>query len=377
MSKLQNARFDFKEDALFSGTQINRDRPVAFKLEGRSYIGFDGDTILSALLASGVDTAGEINGEEIALDAELSLPVVVASSDERKPAILPMQRTPIVPGMELLLFTPQSRLRKMTRSALERVRRAASGRSARSLDIDLAVSDILSGPWADLPVERELNTDLVVVGGGVSGLSAALAAAESGWAVTIVEQRCILGGDARFFGSQEGEQRPEELVRSLKEALLAYDNVRVFTNSKALSLTANCTRIHRVGRRDDEVYGEILRVSGRKTILATGTLERLPVFPGNRLPGVAKARASFQLAALYGLWRGKSAAFCTSSSAATQVALLAADMGIKVSKLADSRIRPKSRFFEFAKAYGISLATGTQAVLARVAGNGKLDVRFG
>ncbi len=377
MAKLQNARFEFRDDALFSGALIDRSRPISFKLEGQTYQGFEGDSILSALLACGVDTAGELNGEEIALDAELSPPVIVASSNEKNTTVLPMGRTPLVPGMELRIFTPEDRVQKINRSPLERITRAVSGRGARSLDLDLTGNDVLSGPWADMRLERDLKTDLVVVGSGVSGLSAALAAAECGWAVTIVEQRSILGGDARFFGSQEGEQRPEKVVKSLEDALASHNNIQIFTNSRALSLSANGIRVHRVVRRDDEVHGEVLRISGRKTILATGTLERLPVFPGNRLPGVAKARASFHLSALYGVWSGQRAAFCTSSSAATQVALLAADMGIKIAKLADSRSQPRSRFFEFAKAYGISLATGTQAVLAQSCKGGQLDVRFG
>ncbi len=106
-------------------------------------------------------------------------------------------------------------------------------------------------------------------------------------------------------------------------------------------------------------------------------LERLPLFPGNRLPGVVGSRTAFNLAMNYGVWKGKSIALCTGSSAATQVALLAADMGIKICRLVDSRINPNSRFFEFAKAYGMSLATGLQVVSASPHKLDALEVQLG
>ncbi len=375
MVKQPNSRFAIKEDAPFSGLQIDRDRPVSFVLEGKSYQGYAGDSILSALLASGVDTIGELGGEPVALDAELCPPVVVVGKSDQS-SVLPLERTPLLDGMVLRFYSSETAAQKIKRSPIERVKRSLSGESQRTLDLDLSSGDVLPGPWVDLPSVQELETDLVVVGGGVAGLSAALAAAQSGWAVALIERRTSLGGDARFFGSQEGEQRPDQFILELEGALTAYEKVQIFTNSLALSLSRRGVRVHQITTLNDRVHGEILRISGRKTILATGMPERLPVFPGNRLPGVMKAREAFHLAAKYGVWRGGKAAFCTSSSAATQVALLAADMGVKVAKLADSRSRPKSRFFEFAKAYGISLATGTQVASASPGKRGRLNVQF-
>ena len=36
------------------GSRLRRDRPLAFRFEGRSYEGCEGDTLASALLANGV-----------------------------------------------------------------------------------------------------------------------------------------------------------------------------------------------------------------------------------------------------------------------------------------------------------------------------------
>ena len=47
----------------FGGAAIDRDKPLSFRLNGIACEAFEGDTVLSALLAAGVDTAGLYHGE--------------------------------------------------------------------------------------------------------------------------------------------------------------------------------------------------------------------------------------------------------------------------------------------------------------------------
>ena len=37
---------------------INRDKKISFKFNGKSYFGYEGDTLASALIANGVDLVG-------------------------------------------------------------------------------------------------------------------------------------------------------------------------------------------------------------------------------------------------------------------------------------------------------------------------------
>ena len=48
------------------GSVVDRSRPLQFQLDGRLVSGFAGDTVLSALLASGVDTIGQRGGGPLA-----------------------------------------------------------------------------------------------------------------------------------------------------------------------------------------------------------------------------------------------------------------------------------------------------------------------
>ena len=366
-----------EEGCLFSGRLIERSHPVSFRLNGRTYAGFKGDTVLSALLAGGVSGAGLRDGSPLALDVSCCPPIVLASNDGKAESALPMDRTPVLNGMELLTFSEAGGRGKVRRPLFDRIHQALSGERNQTLDFDFSTGALLPGPWIDVHEAERLRFDLVVVGGGIAGMNAALAAAELGKKVGLVERQPELGGEALFFFFFENEPPPQTVIGELATRLKGQENVTIFTNTLAFSLLAGILKVHRVKVKGSEVSTKVLELVADKTILATGTLERLPVFPGNRLPGVIKARFAFHLGARYGVWPGQTAALCTASSAATRVALLAADLGIKIERLADSRVTPNSRFFEFAKAYGISLVSATQAMGVTRNADGGLSVTLG
>ena len=56
--------------------------------------------------------------------------------------------------------------------------------------------------------EQSLNFDLVVVGGGIAGCAASIAAAEQGLKVALIHDRPVLGGNASSTGSYAGYIRP-------------------------------------------------------------------------------------------------------------------------------------------------------------------------
>ncbi|VAW19546.1 hypothetical protein MNBD_ALPHA12-413 [hydrothermal vent metagenome] len=377
MTREHNFRLPFKPDCLFSGQLIKREMAISFRLNGRKIKAFEGDTILSALMAAGIDSAGQLDGEPIALDHGLCLEVFPAGKAQSALMALPIERTKAVDGMELV--TPAKGMISSIRRKYPLAGFAAAllGKSINGLDYDLGGRMVISAAWSTLEAGEKQRVDLVVVGAGVAGMSAALMAAKKGLRVALIERQAVLGGDAQFFGSMEGEKQSQEFVDELKAQIDQMGAVLVFTNAQALTLSKDKVRVHQATQENGMAATRLIDFATTMSIIATGTLERLPIFYGNRLPGVTGSRAAFYLAAHYGVWRGQSAAFCTVSSAATQVALGAADLGIKITKLADGRTNPKSRFFEFAKAYGISLATGTQIVGAQLNANHKLGMQLG
>lgn len=341
--KDQPARLDTGH--ALSGQNIDRSRPGQFRLNGRAITFFAGDTVLSAVLANGVDSVGWHDGHALALTHRHAPAIAPVNAPH---AALPMERTPATDGADYLLLDedlPPSPLARLFR------------RDRHSLGLDLAKT--LPRPWLDQVGTPGMETDLVVVGAGVAGMSAALAGARRGLGVTLIEARPHPGGIARLFGTQDGEDAPDETIARLGAAIAASDRITLLTRADVFAIRPGLLRLHQVVVDDGQPHGRVVDLAARHVILATGSIERLPLFSGNRLPGVMGLAEAFALAHGYGVWPGASALFATSSSPAYRLAMLARDAGIAVPRILDCRTQPQSRFIEFSKAYGMTLASGT------------------
>lgn len=98
---------------------------------------------------------------------------------------------------------------------------------------------ILSGLYGAahyIPLEEkevEVNKSALVLGGGVSGLSAALFLSKMGMQVYLVEEAAQLGGRVRELKSVWPSRRNgAEIVDQMENELKARSNVRIFTSSK-------------------------------------------------------------------------------------------------------------------------------------------------
>ena len=345
------------------GREIDRAKPLKFRLNGRSVHGFAGDTVLSAAMASGLDTAGSRGGEPMALDERFAPPVAPRSLAREPQRALPMERMPASDGLDLATIAPRHIGR--SRSGVARQFWRFFGGPVRSLGHRFDDAAALAGPWADAPPSRTIDAALVVVGAGFAGLSAALYAARAGDTVVLIERTQGAGGAARFFGAIEGEDAPDLISTRMLGELLQMPNVTILFRTEAFTILDTTVRAHQVEVGPSGATGLVLDIKARFVILATGAFERLPVFPGNRLPGVSGALAAFQRADRFGVWFGKNAVFNTSVSEAYRLAMMAHDAGVGILKLSDTRLRPQSRFIEFSKAYGIQLATALMPIAVK------------
>lgn len=342
------------------GRSIDRGKPLQFRLDGHVVSGFAGDTLLSAAMASGIDTVGQRDGSALALSLRHAPAVALAALSRDPRQVLPMERVPATDGADYVTIAP-----KVRRVPLARLLR----RGKRTLQIDLDRSDALAQPWLGMSGEAGPDCDMVVIGGGLAGMSAALAGAKRGQRVVLVESSPQPGGRAGLFGTQEGEDTPDEAIGRLSAAIAQSDAIVVLTSAEVFALRPGVVRLHQVTLRDGVPAGRVVDLAAPRIVVATGALERLPIFPGNRLPGVSGAQEAFAMAQFYGVWPGHSALLATTSSPAYRLAMLATDSGIAVPRIIDGRPQPQSRFIEFSKAYGITLAAGT-IVASAISGRG-------
>ncbi len=325
----------------FGGGALDRSKPLTFRVDGRSIEAFAGDTVLSALLANGVDTIGTHANNPIALD-ERAAPRLAPRG--QRDLVAPADRIPATAGLDLVSGGSNEASRGFLSKLL-------SGLSSKSGPLGLKLDDLLPAPWLDQAPEATLETDVLVVGGGVAGLSAAASATGT---VILAERRTWLGGDARYFGTTGDEEAPEKAIARLSAGLAA----QVLLGTEVFALSGTTALAHQVQVVDGKLVVRVVEIAAHRVVLATGSFERLPLFAGNRLPGVVAAIAAFHRADRHGVWLGKQALFSTPSGHGYRLALLAKDAGINVQRIADTRLGPNSRFIDFCKASGVSFTNG-------------------
>ncbi|WP_417310856.1 FAD-dependent oxidoreductase [Devosia sp.] len=335
----------------FGGGALDRGKSLRFRLNGRLLEGYQGDTVLSAALAAGLFISGRHGDEPIALDEDFAPPVVPLHGK----SALPMDRTPAQDGVDYQTLG----LRRdpiASRGMLGHLRHLLLG-PARTLNLRFDDAAGILAPWLDADPDTELSADLVVIGAGVAGLAAAVAAAEAGRSVIVVERTPDVGGMAVYFGATDDEERPRARIQRLHEAARAA-GVQFLLGTDALRLIGSTVIAHQVRIDGPVPTGAVLSITGKRIVIATGARERLPLFPGNRTPGVVGAHAAWRRAERYGIWAGRRAVIATPYSVAYRLALRAADAGVEVQRIVDSRIHPHSRYVDFCKATGITLASG-------------------
>ena len=155
---------------------------------------------------------------------------------------------------------------KATRKAMELVRMAVGRASTLQPVYKSAVQ----------PAQRAL-----VIGGGVSGMSAALAIADAGFDVALVERADALGGNLNHIQYVAERYNPRRLLRDLVNRVRGHERITVYTRTEMVEHTGHVGAYQAVLRRrpssspskvgGDERGGET--ISHGVTIVATGGQE--------------------------------------------------------------------------------------------------------
>jgi sarcosine oxidase subunit alpha len=140
---------------------------------------------------------------------------------------------------------------------------------------------------------EEVNIDVLIIGGGPAGLSAALQLGERGIETLIVDDKDRLGGKLvlqthKFFGSIDecyAGTRGIEIAKILEDNIRTYSCVKVWLNSTAVYVFSD----KKVGIVTN---GNQYTIINPKIVLnAAGAREKSLIFPGNTLPGIYGAGA--------------------------------------------------------------------------------------
>ncbi len=318
------------------GQLVDRDRPVSFIYNGAQLNAFAGDTVGSALAAAGVRTVSrsfKYHRPRGLLCVAGRCPNCLVTADG-SPNVRACT-TPITEGMIIKSQNAWPSVDFDAISVLDRADRLmpvgfyykAFHRPKPLWDVVRPIIRAAGGLGKVNPQAQELSgyahrsvhIDVLVVGAGHAGMSAAIDAAEAGAQVVLVNEQPTLGA-----GQAPGEVA--ELVASVKD----HASIETWSNSTGFGFYAdNLVTVLR-GQ-------EVLTVRAGRVVLATGSHEVPFVFPGNDLPGVMLGTGAIRLMRMYGVLAGTRAVVATEDDSGYAFASELMAAGIEVAAVLDTR----------------------------------------
>ncbi len=180
--------------------------------------------------------------------------------------------------------------------------------------------------------------DLIIVGAGPSGLSAAIEAAKKGLKVVVFDENEKPGGQLfkqihKFFGSKEHRAKIRGFVigqQLLDEADAA--GVEVVLNATVIGMYQDKEVVVREGEAVHHFKADAI-------IIATGAAENMVTFPGWTLPGVIGAGAAQTMMNLHGVLPGKRVLMLGSGNVGLVVSFQLMQCGCEVVGLVDAAPR--------------------------------------
>ena len=213
--------------------------------------------------------------------------------------------------------------------------------------------------------------DVLIIGGGIAGLHAALTEGQAGKRVMLLEQTAHWGGRAPVDGDEVENESAEEWVKSAVDALKTMKNVTLRTRCMGAgvydhgSVLAN-ERVADHTPTDGRPKQRVWRIRAGHIITATGAIERPLSFAGNDIPGVMLAGSMRDYAVNFGVSPGDRTVVVTNNDDAYLTAIALVEAGLSVPAILDARAEVTGDLPNRARALGIRVEAGRG--IARVKG---------
>ena len=371
---------------------INRDKKISFKFNGKSYFGYEGDTLASALIANGVHLVGRsfkyhrprgFFGSGI--DESYAI-VQLYRNNETDPNVRATEQE-LFEGLEAKSvncwpsvnfdigainnffnkFIPAGFYYKTFMwpksfwyKVYEPFIRKAAGFGVASTKHDKERYE-----------HKYEYCDLLITGSGPSGLASAYAAAKNGARVILAEDKPRFGGSLLTsdvtIGNQNGEEWANSIVTELKEMpnVIVKNRAQIFGyydhNMLVMSERIND---HLPKSKKYSPKQRLWYIRSKEVVISSGSIERPLVFGNNDTPGVVLSSAAKEYLKVYGVLVGRNPLIFTNNDSAYETAIEFKKNGIWPIVL-DTRSNPDSEIIDEAKRMGITIKFSYVVIAAK------------
>ena len=370
-----------------SSNFIDETTRVSFKFDGKTYYGFKGDTLASALIANGIHlvarsfkyhrprgimTAGseepnaivQINGNTAYTEPNVRATEIEiydgleASSQNCWPNVnfdiggINNILSPLLPaGFYYKTFMwPASFWEKYEYF----IRKSAGlGKSPTK-------------PDPDLYEHKYIHCDVLVIGGGISGIMAAKTAAENNYKTLLLDEKPHLGGTTIYQSSEFNKINNQYSSKWLENEISKLKNIKNLEIKTRTSVAAyhgynfllareNLTDHLPLNKKKDKIRQRLLKIRAKKVIAATGSIERPLIFNNNDRPGIILSSAIKKYSDYYGVVCGNENILFTNNDSAYETAISLFNKGIKINAIIDIREKVNSEITNHAEKIGIKI----------------------
>ncbi len=319
-----------------AGEWLDRSAPLQFTFEGREYQGYAGDTISSALAAAGLAL--------LARSFKYHRPRSILSfANHDSNTLFQVDGVPNVRGDVTLLRDGMRVSALNTFGGLAHDKARVLDRFARLLPVGFyykafhskrlfprwermfraltGLGSVSLGAAREATPKRYGFCDVLVIGAGPSGLAAALAAAEAGAHVALVDESLRIDGNGA----------PAALVRAVHDS----QSITVHAATVAAGYYAD----HWVALVGPTC---MTKMRAKAVVFATGVIEQPAVFRNNDLPGVMLASGASRLLARHGVAPGRRVVLVAANLEGYVTCLELCRRGVRVAAIVELRADPET-----------------------------------
>lgn len=327
------------------GEWIDRSKPLTFSFEGKRFTGFSGDTITSALWASGERVLGRsfkyhrprgvlsfANHDVNVMVQNGAVPniradVTLIKSNQNLRAVN------TIGGLKLDLGQINNRLSRFLPVGFYY---KAFHKPARLFPLwEKFIRKAAGLGYVNVNSKRRLWSkaygfaDVLVIGAGAAGLSAAISAAEAGAKVVLVDENPRVGGSLTY--AKTINNNGTSVLADLARKVESYPNIEFWSDTVASAYFEDqwVPLVHS--------DGGMTKMRAKSVVVASGVMEQPAVFRNNDLPGIMLGSAAQRLIYRYAVKPFDRGIVLAANSDAYGLVLDLLSAGVEVAAVVDLR----------------------------------------